>query len=103
VILLKAAPEEDPTAPSLTPGDVSARHQLIEVLRYYSFKCKPGNNSYLLSMMHGLDDGYPPRWLLRDLGIDENILDNPDLWRLLALLLTFPVRPENSLGDIWKI
>jgi hypothetical protein len=103
VIAIDAISANDPTAPSLTPGDVSSRQQLTEVLRYYSFKCKPDKRTYLMSMMQGLDDGYPPRWLMRELGIDENMLDNPDLWRLLALLLTFPVRPENSIGEAWKI
>jgi hypothetical protein len=103
VIAIDAVVEDDPTAPSLTPGDVSSRQQLTEVLSYYSFKCAPDKRTYLLSIMQGLDDNYPPRWLLRELGVDENILDNPDLWRLLALLLTFPVRPENSIGEAWKI
>jgi hypothetical protein len=103
VIAIDAISGTDPTAPSLTPGDVSSRQQLTEVLRYYSFKCKPDKRAYLLSMMQGLEDGYPPRWLLKELGVDENIIDNPDLWRLLALVLTFPVRPENSIGEFWKL
>jgi hypothetical protein len=103
VIVVDAIRDDDPTAPSLTPGDVSSRQQLTQVLSYYSFKCTPDKRAYLMSIMQGLEDNYPPRWLLREVGIDENILESPDLWRLLALLLTFPVRPEKSIGDAWKI
>ncbi len=61
---------------------INNREDLEQFLEYQ------GNFDTYSDLTAGLSDGFPQAWQLDLFKIDRNLLDRPDVWRLLALFLS---------------
>lgn len=84
--IVSALPSKTSFAPNWKPSDIAAINNRQD-LSQFLHKHYDGWDDVLGGLIDSLNAGYPKPKQLRDYGIDERVLENPDTWRLLALFL----------------